>query len=148
MIAVDLLNRAALRDVLAQVQPHCIIHLAGLAIVSAAERDRENARSDILQSTINPFEGARLLTQCRRVVYISSSMVYGHFSSPSVDEDAPLVPMNVYGELKLAAEGVARTYLADTGVESVIVRPAAVYGPGEVSRRAVQAFFEAGAAHQ
>jgi nucleoside-diphosphate-sugar epimerase len=136
------LEKAALRDVLARVQPDCIIHLAGLAIVSAAERNLEAAKADILQSTINLFEGVRLSTHCRRVLHVSSSMVYGHIAGGTVDEDAPLVPMNVYGALKLAAEVVARTHLAATRVESVIVRPSAVYGPGEVSRRVVQTFCE------
>lgn len=142
MIAADLLDKAALRDALACVRPDCIVHLAGLAIVSAAERNQEAANADILQSTINLLECVRLSPGCRRVVHISSSMVYGHFAGDTVDEAAPLAPINVYGGLKLAAEVVVRAYLATTGVEPVIVRPSAVYGPGEVSRRVVQSFCE------
>jgi len=142
LIEVDMLDKALLRDVLVELQPDCIIHLAGLAIVSAAESNRDAAAADILQSTINLFEAVRLSPHCARVVHISSSMVYGHFAGAIVGEDARLAPVNIYGELKLAAEVVARTYLAATSVESVIVRPSAVYGPGEVSRRVVQTFCE------
>jgi UDP-glucose 4-epimerase len=142
VIAGDLLDKSALRDVLSRVRPDCVVHLAGLAVIPTAERDFEAAHSDILQSTINLFEGVRLSPQCSRVVHISSSMVYGHFAGDSINEDAPLAPINVYGELKRDAELVARMSLEGTGVESVVVRPSAVYGPGEASRRVVQTFCE------
>jgi len=142
VIHADMADKAQLHAILAAAKPDCVVHLAGQAIVSVAERDPEAANADILQTTINLFETVRDIPGCRRVVHISSSMVYGNYAGASVDETAPTAPISVYGGLKLATEAVARTYLANTGVESVIVRPTAVYGPGEVSRRVVQTFCE------
>lgn len=63
----------------------------------------------------------------RRLVFISSQAAAGPSPTPEgIDEGCPPRPVSAYGQSKLAAE----RYLAGLGgLEVVIVRPAAVYGP-------------------
>jgi nucleoside-diphosphate-sugar epimerase len=65
----------------------------------------------------------------RRLVHLSTTDVYGHPGLPRVDESRPPGPFrNWYAQTKLQAETLVRA--AD--LETVIVRPATVFGPGSV----------------
>lgn len=81
------------------------------------------------------FRGMKNLAQAclkakykpKRFVFISSQAAAGPSPGPEgIDEDYPSKPVSAYGESKLAAE----RYLSETGgLETVIVRPSAVFGP-------------------
>jgi nucleoside-diphosphate-sugar epimerase len=64
----------------------------------------------------------------RRVIFISSTAVYGVPRVHPIYEDAPLVGVGAYGESKIAAEGVCLDF-ARRGLEVVIVRPKTFIGP-------------------
>jgi nucleoside-diphosphate-sugar epimerase len=83
-------------------------------------------------------EGTRRLAQqaalagVRRLVFLSSVKAVGERSSPgrplSVSDEPR--PEDAYGASKLDAEIVLAGVAASTGLETVIVRPPLVYGPG------------------
>ena len=74
-------------------------------------------------------------TDCRRVLYISSSEVYGKKESmePYREDDYGMVdlldPRSCYPSSKRAAETLCAAYRKEYGVNFVIVRPGHVYGP-------------------
>lgn len=100
-----------------------VYHLAGLVAGSEAELTQTNAHGT-----------ARVVAACRaagvgRIVYCSSQAALG--PSPRgvrLAEDAPPAPVTAYGRSKLAGEAAVR---AADGVAWSIVRPPAVYGPGD-----------------
>ncbi|MDX6368686.1 MAG: hypothetical protein QOG93_188 [Gaiellaceae bacterium] len=61
----------------------------------------------------------------RRVVFISSTAVYGVPEKHPIEEDDPLVGVGWYGESKIDAEGLCRV----AAVETTIVRPKTFIGP-------------------
>jgi nucleoside-diphosphate-sugar epimerase len=61
----------------------------------------------------------------RRVVFISSTAVYGVPEKHPIEEDDPLVGVGWYGESKIDAEGLSRV----AAVETTIVRPKTFIGP-------------------
>ena len=71
----------------------------------------------------------------KRIVYISSSEVYGKKDSdkPFCEGDYGFIdlldPRNSYSVGKRAAETLCASYAKEYGVESVIVRPGHIYGP-------------------
>jgi nucleoside-diphosphate-sugar epimerase len=76
----------------------------------------------------------KLLEACRgreglRVVYASSSSVYGETSKFPMEEDDLPAPLSPYGVSKLAAEHLMRLYTANFGVHTVSLRYFTVYGP-------------------
>lgn len=77
-----------------------------------------------------------------RLVYLSSSTVYGHFTKESVDENDDCNPYGMYAVLKHVGEKI----LFETGKHSnlnfSIVRPSALYGERCISRRVSQIFLE------
>jgi len=66
-------------------------------------------------------------------------MVYGDFED-DVLEDAECRPQGQYGIMKLAGEDLVKDYARRTGMEYVIIRPSAVYGPLDVEDRVVAKF--------
>jgi UDP-glucose 4-epimerase len=92
----------------------------------------------MMRGLINLLESARA-HGVRRFVYISSSMVYGDFTD-QVTEDAVCNPQGQYGIMKLAGEWLVKDYARRTGMEYVIIRPSAVYGPLDVEDRVVAKF--------
>ena len=66
----------------------------------------------------------------RRFVYISSVKVNGEESSiPYVEQDTPN-PQDAYAVSKWEAEQTLRCVAGETGLETVVIRPPLVYGPG------------------
>lgn len=83
--------------------------------------------------TLNVFEGARDAGRPVRVVYASSSAVWGPeeaYGSGKLTEDEPLKPATHYGVFKQANEGNARVFYQSSGISSVGLRPWTVYGVG------------------
>ena len=81
--------------------------------------------------------GARNVTEfCSRhgvssLFFTSSISVYGPTEEPRL-ETSPLTPTSAYGKSKLEAEGIHRAWVEEGGGRRlVVVRPAAVFGPGE-----------------
>jgi nucleoside-diphosphate-sugar epimerase len=69
----------------------------------------------------------------RRVVVLSSVVVFGLDFPDGVDEDHPVRHTGIpYTDTKIAAEVAAMSAHAAGGTEVVVVRPGDVYGPGSI----------------
>lgn len=80
----------------------------------------------------------------RRIVYASSSSVYGQAPAyPTRETDLPR-PHSPYGVTKLAAEHLCGLYAANWGVPSVALRYFTVYGPRQRPDMAMHRLVEAG----
>jgi nucleoside-diphosphate-sugar epimerase len=70
----------------------------------------------------------------QRLVYLSTSAVYGDCAGAWVDEDVVLAPQSQRGRRRLDAETAARDYAARTGSRVAILRVPGIYGPGRLPR--------------
>lgn len=82
-----------------------------------------------ISATQRLLEAAAGLRHLRRVVYASSSSVYGDAPALPLHEDALPQPISPYGVTKLAAEHLCRLYAVAYGVPTVSLRYFTVYGP-------------------
>ena len=116
------------RQLVADVQPHVIFHLAAQMDVRKSIADPlDDGRVNVL-GTLNVVEAARRVG-CERVVFTSSGgTVYGE-THLRPTEDAPLRPVSPYGAAKVAAEVYLATYSRLYGLATVVLRLANVYGP-------------------
>ena len=64
-----------------------------------------------------------------RVVFASSSSVYGETEAYPTPEDTLPLPVSPYGLTKLGCEHLARVYGRASGLDAVVVRYFTVYGP-------------------
>ena len=137
---VDLLDSQKLVSCFAEHQPNLVINLAGNPIVTSADRDPDACERDIVESTRNLVSAVASANSVKRIVQVSSSMVYGNFFGTLAAETREPRPINAYGRMKLAAEEMVRELGARGVVETVIVRPMAVYGPGDAYSRVISLF--------
>jgi UDP-glucuronate 4-epimerase len=80
-----------------------------------------------------------------RLVYASSSSVYGDSERLPTPEDAPPRPLSPYGVTKLAGEQLCLVYHVNHGIETVALRFFTVYGPRQRPDMAFRRFCEAAA---
>jgi nucleoside-diphosphate-sugar epimerase len=131
----------ALSRILTQIKPEVIIHLAAVAHAGRSNKDPYSTFDHSLRTLENALDWSR--DNLQHFIFFSSSMVYGNFQTPSVDEDHPLSPIGIYGALKVAGEKIVIAYHQVFGLPYTIVRPSALYGPRCISRRVSQIFVEA-----
>ncbi len=80
--------------------------------------------------TQNVLQAARRVG-CERVVHCSTGGVHGHIANPPADETYPFGPGDIYQRTKLEGE-LAVAEAARRGQPVVIVRPAPIYGEGDL----------------
>jgi 2-alkyl-3-oxoalkanoate reductase len=69
----------------------------------------------------------------QKVVYCSTCGVHGNIDDPPADENAPIQPADYYQQTKYEAEPFVREWNR-RGLHTTILRPAAIYGPGDPER--------------
>jgi nucleoside-diphosphate-sugar epimerase len=67
----------------------------------------------------------------RRLVHCSTIGVHSHIENPPADETWPFTPGDIYQETKAEGELLALRFHREQGFPVSVVRPAAIYGPGE-----------------
>jgi len=122
-----------------------VFHLAARAGVRASFSLEKRYRHDNVAST-ERLLGAARSAGVRRVVYASSSSVYGE-AQPPFAETRPTAPVSPYGRTKLAAEQLCLQASGDA-LEAVALRYFTVYGPGQRPDMALRIFAEAALARQ
>jgi UDP-glucose 4-epimerase len=128
---------------LAARRPEVVVHLANLPLAGRAQADPAQAGRAILGATQAVLEAIRQTHRPVRLVYVSSSMVYGDFAIEPMPESWEPAPRETYGRLKLASERAVREAASRDGYEATVVRPSAVYGPGDLGGRFIQRLVEA-----
>ena len=112
---------AAIRELLATTPIDAVLHcaarsLVGESIANPAFYYRENVAGGV--ALLEALREAGV----RRLVFSSTAAVYGVPASTPIREDAPLAPINPYGETKRTFEGALRWYAAAYGLRSVSLR--------------------------
>jgi UDP-glucose 4-epimerase len=107
-----------------------VFHLAAQAGV------RKSWGRDFAVYTVNNIEATQVLLEAacgaptlERIVYASSSSVYGDHVAMPMREDARPQPVSPYGVTKLAAEQLCYLYHVNYGLPTVSLRYFTVYGP-------------------
>ncbi|MBS9375449.1 NAD-dependent epimerase/dehydratase family protein [Rhodococcus sp. B50] len=84
-----------------------------------------------INATQRLLEAAREVKKLKRLVYASSSSVYGDAEAyPTKETDLPR-PVSPYGVSKLAAENLCSLYAKNFGIPVTSLRYFTVYGPGQ-----------------
>ena len=134
----DICDRESISDIFEIEQPEVVIHMASFPRQKVVNADPAWGSRVMMEGLINVLESAKK-HQVKRVVYISSSMVYGDFKD-DVTEYAVCRPQGQYGIMKLAGEDLVKDYTRRDCFDHVIIRPSAVYGPLDVEDRVVSKF--------
>jgi UDP-glucose 4-epimerase len=125
---IDLLEIKKLKDVV----KHCdlIFHLAANVDVRRGHQDTETDFVNNIVATRNVLESMRVSDKCKKIIFTSSSVIYGEpLVIPTPENYGPLKPISLYGASKLASEALISGYVGTFGIDAVIFRLANVIGP-------------------
>lgn len=119
-----------------------VIHLAAMLGVKKTEDNRLACLDVNIQGTRNVLD-ACIRTGIKKVIFASSSEVYGEPLRNPIDETHPTVPKSVYAATKLAGEEYTRAYKQKFNLDFSIVRFFNVYGPRQVAEFVMPRFARA-----
>jgi UDP-glucose 4-epimerase len=105
-----------------------IFHLAAIASVAGSVDNPRATHETNLTGTLNVLIAARE-SKVRRVVFSSSSAVYGNEPTLPKREDMPPFPLSPYAVTKLASEYYCKVFSELYGVKTVSLRYFNVFGP-------------------
>ena len=132
-ISGDITDPCRIHEILNEVQPNGIIHLAAFQTPDCQANPLVGMDVNLV-ATANLFKAvAKDCKNLERFVFASSVAVHGprskHPDSP-IGPDAFYYPPNLYGFWKIAGEGIAQAFHLETGISTVSLRLATTYGPG------------------
>ncbi len=132
-VEADLTGAGVLSEVVGQMRPDAIIHLAALVSV------QESMENTALNFSLNVELTQRVAEAARahgtgRVVFASSAAVYGNVREMPVKEGAEKVPVSPYGAAKLASEALFLGHAAAFGFTVRCQRYFNVFGPRQDAR--------------
>ncbi len=122
----DIRDREAVRRAVHDAE--YIIHEAAWASVPKSMEDPLGYTEVNVIGTANLLDAA-VSARMKRLVFVSSSSVYGQSGHLPLREDHPLHPISPYAASKLAAELYCGLYSRAFGLETVVVRYFNVFGP-------------------
>jgi UDP-glucose 4-epimerase len=119
------------REVIAEIQPDFVFHLAAQISVSVSAREPQLDADVNVGGALNLLEGIRAVEdKTIKMVYITSGgTAYGDPAIVPADENTPIRPLSPYGASKYAVEMYLPIYEKLCGLEYSIIRLANIYGP-------------------
>ncbi|SDR61084.1 GDP-4-dehydro-6-deoxy-D-mannose reductase [Rhizobiales bacterium GAS191] len=139
---LDIRDAQAVDRAIASVSPDGVVHLAAISQVQQAQQSPRATFDVNFGGTLNIAEAMRRHVPQARLLFVSSSEVYGgsfRSASAPIDETVPLDPMNSYAASKAAAD-LLIGQMAHQGLQAIRLRPFNHTGPGQNDRFVVASF--------
>jgi len=138
----ELTDPEAIRELVADVRPGSVIHLAAQAVPREATRSPLQALRTNYLAVSHLARALRDVRPAPRLLFVSTGEVYGRrpADTPPLREGAAAAPENVYGATKLASEQLLAVEAERHGLDVVRVRPFNHTGPGRPQRYAESSF--------
>ena len=131
----DITQPEVVRQVVAEVKPDLIIHLAAQSSVSASWKDPSGTLRVNAGGTIHLLEALRSEQLTPRVVLVGSGEQYGmvHPEDNPIREECPFRPANPYAASKAAQDLYGYQYFVAYGLPILRARPFNHFGPRQTS---------------
>jgi UDP-glucuronate 4-epimerase len=126
----DICERVALERVFSEFEPECVINLAAQAGVRYSLTHPFEYQKSNLEGFLSVLECCRHAPRKPRLIYASSSSVYGgNRELPFSEDQAVDHPVSLYAATKKANELMAHVYTHLYGIQTIGLRFFTVYGP-------------------
>lgn len=127
-IHADMLDTLRLYDAVKECEVVC--HMAANPDVRTASKDTKTDFNQNIVATYKLMEAMRKSDSCKRIIFASTSTVYGEpDQTPTPETYGILKPISLYGASKLACESIISGYCYMFGMAAVVLRLANVVGP-------------------
>jgi GDP-4-dehydro-6-deoxy-D-mannose reductase len=131
----DITQPEAVRQVVAEVKPDLVIHLAAQSSVSASWKDPSGTLRVNAGGTIHLLEALRFEQLTPRIVLVGSGEQYGMVRPEDnpIREECPFRPANPYAASKAAQDLYGYQYFVAYGLPILRARPFNHFGPRQTS---------------
>ena len=130
---LNILDKESIVELLFELRPDEIYHLAAQSSVSVAWRNPQLTVDVNIKGAVNLCEALRELFYIPRVLLIGSGEEYGHIKPgcTPISEDTLLDPGNIYAATKACQNMIGRIYADAYELELMMVRAFNHIGPGQ-----------------
>jgi len=130
--ALDLRDEPAVANLIAEIKPEQVYHLAAQANVGKSYSAVWSTLENNIHSQLNVILACLSLSTPPRLLLVSSGDIYGdqHADRPAT-EDMPLRPGNPYSVSKVTQDMLGLQYFLSNGLPIMRVRPFNHLGPGQ-----------------
>ncbi|MEK6968498.1 MAG: NAD-dependent epimerase/dehydratase family protein, partial [Nanoarchaeota archaeon] len=137
---LEFVNKSILNGLVEDIKGcDAVFHFAAILGVDNSDRRPLDTMKVNLEGSVNVFKSA-LEAGVKRMIFSSSSEVYGEPRELPIKEDSVKGPVSTYGVSKLASEIYAKAFNQEKGADIKIVRFFNVYGPGQENNWVVPIF--------
>ncbi len=128
----DITDRELVRNTIARIQPHWIIHLAAIHFIPYCNQNPYESANINIQGTINILDAAKKLDCLEKILFASTAAVYPIVDTP-IAETFTTNPLDIYGLSKLAGERLVNEFYLETNIPSIVCRFFNAFGPRETN---------------
>jgi GDP-4-dehydro-6-deoxy-D-mannose reductase len=139
---VDVRRLDQLRSIISKMQPDLLVHLAAVTTLRESFTNPQDTYDINFMGTLNVLMALRETNFAGRMLFVSSSEVYGLLAESDlpVNEARLPKPLSPYAVAKIAAEALCYQWSQTEKFEVVIARPFNHIGPGQSERFAISDF--------
>ncbi len=130
----NICNKEEVRKIIDFVKPSVVVNLASLTTVNESLANPRLCYDISFNGMLNILEVLVEREFKGKILYTSSSEVYGHpdFDAlPLQENSSPLTPMSPYAVAKISAEYLCQYWYRKYGLKVIIARPFTHIGPGQ-----------------
>lgn len=130
---LDIRSDEDVRKRVKKIKPDWVFHLAAISNVGHSWSKRKETLETNIIGTLNLWEAIREFSPGARVLYVSSSDIYGKesLSGEPLTEKEEVLTMNPYAYTKWSGELLSQFYTRVENMDIVIARPFPHTGPGQ-----------------
>ncbi len=141
-VQLDMMDGAAVKNLLADVKPDAILHLAAVSSVGQSWQAPRECFQNNTTIFLNVLETVRQLNLKTRILSVGSSEVYGDVPLAEIPlkETREVNPISPYAVSRVAQEMLAQIYVEGYGLDIVMTRSFNHTGPGQDSRFVIPSF--------
>lgn len=140
--AVDLLNIAAVREILEAFRPNYILHLASFSSVAYSWKHPADSFVNNTNIFLNLVTAVGETCPDCRILSIGSSEEYGNVTEADIPlrEDMPTAPVSPYAVARVSQEMLSKLYVQHYGMDIIMTRSFNHIGPWQDERFVIPSF--------
>jgi GDP-4-dehydro-6-deoxy-D-mannose reductase len=135
ILKCDISDRKRVEDVVSEVKPDCVFHLAAQSLIRPSWQDPEKTIETNILGTLYLLDSVRKANIDPLIEVACSSAEYGFTGEGKIliKEDEQFKPSSPYGVSKVGQDVLAYLYWRTYSIKVIRVRPFYITGPGKIS---------------
>jgi len=120
-IQLDITSKEKIKDVFAEEQFGCVFHLAANSDIQMGSQYLSIDLKNTFMTTFNTLECMKQF-DVKKLIFASTSAVYGESTLKLTEDSGPLLPVSFYGAAKLSSEAYISAFVANSDIQAWIPR--------------------------